>query len=222
MKHHSAVRMRLLLSMSADRMRFGLTVAALMVIASACGTNESANSKTSAAVARTSQPSSVPMDSPAKAMGARAGMHAMAMTGDPDHDFLRMMTDHHKGMILMAHETIESKLTLGVKPIAARLDKEQDVEMDKMTTMLEQTFKDPYAPKVTSDNQAMADQLKGKAGDDYDRTFLKNVIMHHEEAVKMIEDYLPTAKLPELKTMAEKMKVTQSSEIVEFRKRLAK
>lgn len=181
--------------------------------------------KTAASDTATPAPATTPA-APAAAKpdsGAMAGMANMAgMTGDADHDFLRMMSDHHKGLILMAHETIESKETLGVKDIARRLDKEQDDELDKMTTMLERDFKDPYAPKATPDNQAMADQLKGKTGTEYDRTFLQNVIAHHEQAVKMIDDYLPKAKAPALKTMAESMKATQTREIAEFRHKLAK
>ena len=222
MRQLSTSRIRSLLTTSIERTRIGLAAATLIVTVSACGTKENARPETAAGTASATSASSASMDSVATAANAAVGMGAMAMTGDPDHDFLRMMTDHHKGMILMAHETIESEAKLGVKPIAARLDKEQDAEMDKMTTMLEQTFKDPYAPKVTADNQAMADQLKGKSGAEYDRTFLENVIKHHEQAVKMIDAYLPTAKLPELKKMAENMKAMQSAEITEFKKRLAK
>lgn len=219
MRQLSTLRMRSLLTTSIERTRIGLAAATVIVTVSACGTKENTKPETAAGIPSATSAST---DSAAKAASTAPGMGAMAMTGDPDHDFLRMMTDHHKGMILMAHETIESKAKLGVKPIAARLDKEQDVEMDKMTTMLEKTFKDPYAPKVTADNQAMADQLKGKSGAEYDRTFLENVIKHHEQAVKMIDAYLPTAKLPELKKMAENMKAVQSAEITEFKKRLAK
>ena len=199
MRYHFTNRIRMQLATSTERTCIGFAAAALIVTVSACGTKENA-----------------------KTERASAGTSAIAVTADPDHEFLRMMTDHHKGMILMAHETIESTVKLGVKPIAARLDKEQDAEMDQMTTMLEQQFKDPYAPKVTADNQAMADQLKGKSKSEYDRTFLENVIRHHEQAVKMIDAYLPTAKMPELKKMAEKMRAVQSAEIAEFTKRLTK
>ena len=196
----------------------GLAIAALL--GAGCRSEKPAASDTATPTSATTPAASTAAKPDS---GAMAGMANLAgMTGDADHDFLRMMSDHHKGLILMAHETIESKDKLGVKDIARRLDKEQDDELDKMTTMLEQDFKDPYAPKVTPDNQAMADQLKGKTGTDYDRTFLQNVIAHHEQAVKMIDDYLPKAKAPALKTMAESMKATQTKEIAEFRQKLAK
>ncbi|MDQ6611065.1 MAG: DUF305 domain-containing protein [Gemmatimonadota bacterium] len=197
--------------------------AALLVGMAACGTKEVAKTDSASGIA----PASMAMahDSAARMKTADANtgnmaMGNMAMTGDADHDFLRMMTDHHKGLIRMAHETIESKDKLGVKPIAVKLDKEQDAEMDQMSTMLEKTFKDPYAPKVTPENQTMADELKGKTGAGYDRTFLQNVISHHEQSIKMIDAYLPNAKNPELKAMAEKMKAAQSQQIAELKKQV--
>lgn len=66
----------------------------------------------------------------------------------------------------------------------------------------------------------MVDELSGKSGADYGRTFLKNVIAHHEQAIKMIDDYLPKAKNPQVKAMAEKMKADQTKEIAEFQKKL--
>lgn len=222
MKQLSLQRYCANLAVPSGRIIVGLALASSAATVNACGTKGDAKAEAVTMSAAATPVPSVEMGSSAKTANPGAAMGAMAMTGDPDHDFLRMMTDHHKGMILMAHETIESKAKLGVKPIAARLDKEQDVEMDKMTTMLEKTFKDPYASKVTSDNQAMADELKGKSGADYDRTFLENVIKHHEQALKMIDSYLPMAKMPELKIMAEKMRTVQSNEIAEFKRRLAK
>lgn len=150
-----------------------------------------------------------------------SSMAGMQMTGDPDHDFLRMMSDHHKGMIAMAHMTKEQKPAPGSAADATKLDTKQDAELDKMMTMLEKEFKDPYSPKVMPDNQAMVDQLRGKTGADYDRTFYQNVVMHHQQAIKMIDDYLPKAKSATLKQMAEKMKADQTKEIAEFQKKAA-
>lgn len=166
--------------------------------------------------------------SAANAVGApdtsssHAGMSGMAdMTGDPDRDFLRMMSDHHKGLIAMVHPTMESKENLSVKGDASKLDKKQDAELEQMISILDKQYKDPYTPKVTPDAQQMVDDLKGKSGADYSRTFLNHVIMHHQQAVKMIDDYLPQAKNPEAKSMAAKMKADQTKEIAEFQRKLS-
>jgi uncharacterized protein (DUF305 family) len=152
-----------------------------------------------------------------------AGMTGMAnMTGDADHDFLRMMSDHHKGLIQLAHMTKEMQGVGAATVDAAKMDAAQDKELDQMMTMLEKDFKDPYAPKVMAEHQAMADELKGKTGKDYERTFYQDVIKHHQEALKMIDEYLPKAKSTTLKRMAEKMKTDQTKEIAEFQQKVAK
>ena len=154
---------------------------------------------------------------------SHAGMSGMSgMTGDPDHDFLRMMSDHHKGMIAMAHDAVERKPGLSVTPDAQKLDKEQDQELEKMISTLETDYKDSYTPKIMPDNQAMVDDLKSKSGKAYDRAFYEHVVMHHEQAVKMIDDYLPKAKKPAVKEMAEKMRATQTKEIAEFRQKASR
>ena len=97
---------------------------------------------------------------------AMAGMSGMdhtsmgAMTGNADQDFLRLMSDHHKGLIAIARAAKDSKVaTEGVRADARNLDAAQAAEIDTMVTMLETTFKDPYQPKVTPDNKTMADAL---------------------------------------------------------------
>lgn len=104
---------------------------------------------------------------------------------------------------------------------ASKMDKKHDAEIDKMITMLDQQYKDAYAPSVMPDNQRMVDELNGKSGAEYSRTFLKNVIAHHEQAIKMIDHYLPKAKNPQVKSMAEKMKSDQTREIAELQRKLS-
>lgn len=160
--------------------------------------------------------------SAASTTGGNMQMSGMAnMTGDPDRDFLRMMSDHHKGLIAMVRPTLDKKENLAVKNDASKLDKKQDAELEKMITMLDQQYKDAYTPGMMPDHQRMVDELSGKSGAEYSRTFLKNVIAHHEQAIKMVDDYLPKAKNAQVKNMAEKMKTDQSKEIAEFQKKLS-
>lgn len=191
--------------------RFVLSALAATAV-TACSSKDSAKNDTASGMA----PAAAAAAKPAADSAKSGGMGNMAMTGNADHDFLRMMSDHHKGLIAMAHETIESKDKLGVKPIAKRLDAEQDKEIDRMATLLDSAFKDSYTPMIMPDNQALLDALKGKTGADYDRTFLESVIKHHQQAIQMIDAYLPKAGMPQLKAMAEQMKAAQEKEIKEF------
>lgn len=59
----------------------------------------------------------------------------------------------------------------------------------------------------------MMSGLKGKTGDDFDRAFLSEMIMHHQGAVEMAEAALQSAKHQEIKDMAKAIISAQTSEI---------
>ena len=191
----------------------------------ACSSGDKSIDKSTDAAAAAASPaqSAAPMDS-MKGMSGMSGMSGdkmggMAMTGDPDHDFLRMMSDHHKGLTEMTHGAREMKLP--VASDARMLDTRQDAELDKMMTTLEKQYKDPYSPRITPSNQAMIDALRGKTGSDYQRTFYQNVVQHHQEALKMIDEYLPKAKDARIKRMAATMKADQTREVAQFQQKVA-
>ncbi|MBY0473420.1 DUF305 domain-containing protein [Patescibacteria group bacterium] len=55
--------------------------------------------------------------------------------------------------------------------------------------------------------------LSGKTGDDFDKAFLSEMIVHHEGAVSMAKAALTDAKHPELKQMAQNIISAQTTEI---------
>ena len=55
--------------------------------------------------------------------------------------------------------------------------------------------------------------LEGKKGDDFDKAFLEEMIMHHEGAVLMAEAALDDAKHKEIITLAEVIISAQTTEI---------
>ena len=141
-------------------------------------------------------------------------------TASADQQFLRMMSDHHKGLIAIVHETIDRKEPLAVRSEAETLDTRQDAELDQMVTMLEQQYHDAYAPKMTPDNKAMLDILKEKTGTSYDRVFRQDIIKHHREGIAMIDQYASKLIDPKLKSMAEKMRKDQQRDIAMLQKKL--
>lgn len=189
----------------------------------ACGTTDRSADTAAAdsASSRAATPTAMSMPD-SSGMGSMAGMAGMTnMTGNPDRDFLRMMSDHHKGLIAMAHQATDRTDIGTASADAKKLDTEQDAGLDTMTTILEQTYKDPYAPKIIPSNQAMLDSLTPKQGRNYERTFYENVIKHHQEALSMIDAYLPNATNASVKQMAERMRAAQSRQIDEFRRKVA-
>lgn len=71
-------------------------------------------------------------------------------------------------------------------------------------------------PMVHNMGSAMDDMMSGlqdKTGDDFDKAFLSEMIMHHQGAVEMAEAALQSAKHQEIKDMARTIISTQTSEI---------
>ena len=191
---------------------------AVLAIAAACSApsdrRDEAGMPAAAAASDTAMPAMA---------GTKDAMSAMqGMTGDADRDFLRMMSDHHKGLIALAHEAKDRPKPSATIADGRALDEKQDIELDQMVTMLEKDFKDPYTPKVLPEHQAMHDALEAKSGTEFDRTFYQSVITHHQQALTMIDAYLPNAKTPAIRKMAETMKADQAREISDFRRKLSK
>ena len=67
----------------------------------------------------------------------------------------------------------------------------------------------------------MADSLGKRSGTAYDRAFYQNVIVHHQEGLKMMDEYLPKLTRPELKSMAQRMRDMQAREITQFQQKVA-
>lgn len=67
---------------------------------------------------------------------------------------------------------------------------------------------------------AMADMtagLEGKTGDQFDKAFLEEMVVHHEGAIAMAQQALQTAQHSELKTMAQNIIEAQMAEIATMR-----
>ncbi|GEM_PF-218286 len=59
----------------------------------------------------------------------------------------------------------------------------------------------------------MQETLAGKSGDDFDKEFIANMIVHHEGAVEMAQKAKQGAKRSEIKKMAEDVITAQSKEM---------
>lgn len=64
---------------------------------------------------------------------------------------------------------------------------------------------------------AMSASLKGKTGDDFDKEFLSQMIVHHVGAVDMAQMVLTTSKRPELIKLANEIISAQEKEIAQMK-----
>lgn len=144
------------------------------------------------------------------------------MTGDADHDFLLMMSGHHKGLIALAHESMirGTRGTVQSQDDAQILDARQDRELTQMIALLKATYQDSAQPTVRPADQAMIDSLLEIPGPAYAPEFYRAVVAHHRRAVAMIDEYLPKATRPDIKALAERMRGDHLAEIKEFERKL--
>lgn len=198
-----------------NRLIVSLTLATIALTACSSGGDKVAAD--SGAAASSAGDTSVGTPAAAHEMSGMEGM--ASMTGDPDRDFLRMMSDHHKGMLLMT-ETVQSR-GVTVKDEAKRMATAQDAEIERMRGILKARYSDSYAPASMADAKTMVGELTALTGSAFDRKFYQHTIHHHQAAVKMIDEYLPSSKQSEVKAMAEAMKAAQQKEITEFEGKLA-
>jgi uncharacterized protein (DUF305 family) len=192
----------------------------LAALAAACSKSDKAATDSAAGAAATptaATPSSTdttkPMDH-----SAMANMNRTPAK-DADDEFLRMMSDHHEGLIQMASEAMTKASNSTAQGDAHRLHTKQADEQKKMLGMAESMYGDKVTPMVMPSNKAMMDSLQAKTGAEYDRAFYRNVIAHHQEGIKMVDDMMPKLAKPEIKQMAERMKSDQQKEIAEFEKK---
>lgn len=151
---------------------------------------------------------------------ATAGMqHGAAQ--DADHEFLRMMSDHHEGLVAMGMDAMNRAQDDSVKSAAHRLHEKQAMERDSMVVMIQQMYNEQHRPTIIPKNQAQADSLRQMSGQGVDRYFLQTTIAHHREGIQMIDQHLPRLAKPQVRQMAEKMRAEQQKEIQELEGKLS-
>lgn len=154
-------------------------------------------------------------------MGAmdHANMPGMAAARDADQEFLRKMVDHHEGLIVMMDEAMERASSAVAKADAKKLHDKQHDTRDRMLGILRSAYNDSHTASVMPSARAMNDSLQRKSGTAYDRDMYGHLVMHHQEGVKMVDDFLPRLKRPEVRQMAEQMRTEQTREISEFQRK---
>ena len=139
---------------------------------------------------------------------------------DAEHEFLRMMVDHHEGLIEMASAAMTRASRSSTQGDAHQLHTKQEEDQQRMLAMLRTQYSDSMTPMILPGNRAMIDSLAGKTGASYDTTFYQSIIAHHDEGVRMMDQHLAHLSKPEVRQMAERMKTEQQREIVEFRRKV--
>jgi uncharacterized protein (DUF305 family) len=178
-------------------------IVVFLAMVSACGRDDNTGSDSASATS---------------VAATRDSMAGMDMANS-DRDFLRMMIDHHEGLIEMATAAMTKASKPATQGDAHNLHTKQAAERDSMIAVLRSTFSETYAPKVVPKNRAQNDSLQALVGTDYDRAFYRMVIDHHREGIAMIDSTMRHLTKDAVKGMAERMKADQQKEITEFQRK---
>ena len=140
----------------------------------------------------------------------------LASTGNPDHDFLRRMSDHQSGLMVVTHAAIESNRSPSLLRAIRKIEEDHDHELDAMLTLLRRIYKDEYVPVAPSTYTVMAGILRSGAGDS--TSFFRSALQTEEKVLEMINAYLPKSSNAEVKRFAEELKRDEPREIAAIRR----
>ena len=189
-----------------------LAIAAVVAtVGAACSSDDSADADTGAVAAEPAM-----MDT---GMAAMPGMND-APAKDADQEFLRMMVDHHEGLLVMTDSALKKGTSAQLKADAQKLKTDQTAERQMMLGMLKSDYSDDHMAMVMPSSNTMIAAGARKTGAEYDRQFRENIIAHHREALTMIDGFLPRFTKHANRKMAEKMKLAQTREIADFEKKI--
>jgi len=144
---------------------------------------------------------SVPRAS-APAISARV---AAESTGDPDRDFLRRMSDHHKGVIHIVHSAIESNRDPALHATIRKVEESHDHALDGMLALLRSEYGDAYLPQTSQESDRIADLVR-KSSNDHTKLLLAAADKAEADGLRIVNDYLPRAKSQRVHRLAENLK----------------
>jgi len=149
--------------------------------------------------------------------GPERGAEARSAPRDSNQAFLRMMSDHHQGLIALV-DTARPKLGTAAQADADKLSSKQKSEQQHMLMMLHGEYTDSITPVVIPSNQTMIQAVANASAGDADRVFYQQVIAHHREGIGMTDRMLPQLS-GMTRDMAQKARTDQQREITEFEKK---
>ena len=139
-------------------------------------------------------------------------MHDHHMAVDSEFDFLAGMIPHHQEAIDTAEIVLERSERPEMHDFAREIIEAQQREIEQMTTWLEAWYPEE---DHSVDYQPMMRPLEPHSGDDLDRIFLEDMIVHHQMAVDMVEQLFAKNLVvhEEVAELAEAIRSEQDQEI---------
>ena len=130
------------------------------------------------------------------------------------------MSDHHKDVIRIAHAAIESNKDPSLHAAIRKVEEEHDHTLDAMLALLRSVYADEYVPQTNPENDVTADLLR-KSSSDYTRIFLAAAEKSEEDALRILNEYLPKAKKQRVRNFAQELRRKEGAGIPALRRALS-
>lgn len=151
----------------------------------------------------------------------------MNYTGeDYDRYFIANMIAHHQGAVDMANLALTNASHDEIKTLAKAIVSAQTSEINNMTSWQKdwgypassgEMMMDHSSMGMMDTNAGMMQSLNGKSGEDFDKAFLEQMIMHHQSAINMAAPGKTNAKHQEVKDLTAAIITAQTKEIKQMK-----
>lgn len=145
---------------------------------------------------------------------------------DYDRMFLANMIAHHQGAVDMANLALTNASHQEVKDLAKAIVSAQTTEITDMTAWQKawgypassgEMMEDHSSMGMMNTNAGMMNELNGKTGEAFDKTFLEQMIMHHQSAINMAATGKTNAQHQEVKDLTVAIVTAQTKEIKQMK-----
>lgn len=152
------------------------------------------------------------------------------LTGDAyDEEFIAQMLAHHEGAVNMSEQAMGATSRVEIRDFADSITQSQSKEMMDMRAWQKQwgyeiTNSGGHmshgggGTEMAGDMTEMMAKLQGLTGEAFDREFLAQMIVHHQQALDMVTGAESRAKHDEIKKLARDIAAVQDSEITQMKR----
>lgn len=150
-----------------------------------------------------------------------------AMQGETyDRNFIANMIAHHQGAVDMAKLALTNAKHQELKDMANNIVSAQEGEISQMESWQREwgypstsgdTMMDHSAMGMMDDMTGMMSELEGKTGDEFDKAFIEQMILHHQSAIDMAAPGEKNAEHQEIKDLSREIVSAQTREIEQMK-----
>lgn len=137
--------------------------------------------------------------------------------------FMENMVDHHNMALEMARICLTNAVHSELQTMCEQVIAAQQEEITTLQRWLNDWYGIAgYQPKMSAGDMNQMDRLRALSGAEFEITFMRQLIRHHQRAIRMAATCTERASHTELVEMCEEIIETQSAEIVQLRAWLCK